>query len=293
MSANSCDCNCVNPTVVEIPGSPGEPCTPCADGDPGVNAYTTLTSSSSIPVVVGNSTTYAVANSAWMAIGQKIFVSDGTNQGTFDVLSLPGSTSVELTWLQYPDDSAGGSALASGAIVTPAGSLPSFSPPADLTNSTGGTPGATLAAGVGISTLIHPLTSLVTGLGVLAIDIMSNYVLGYRFKIISFDFVTTVVGTNAGASQVFNIEIGSTNLTGGVLTVNLAGTATIGQQCNGTPVTANNVGSATDNISIEMAAGGTVFTAGAGYFLIKIQNLDTADAVASLNASVTAINANL
>ena len=65
------------------------------------------------------------------------------------------------------------------------------------------------------------------------------------------------------------------------------------QTTNGTAVTAANTGTATDNISIEMAAGGTVFTAGAGYFLIKIQNLDTADAVASLNASITAINATL
>ncbi len=41
-----------------------------------------------------------------------------------------------------------------------------------------------------------------------------------------------------------------------------------------TAITALNEGSATDTISIEMAASGTVFTAGAGYFVITIQTLD-------------------
>lgn len=294
MSTNSCACPCPDPTITEIPGSPGEAGTAGADGTNGVNAFTTTTANLTLPAAAGPvvlATTFA--DSSWMAVGQRIFISDGTNFGTFTVLTLPSSVSATLNWDDYPGDSVGTTVILSGAQVSPSGTVPVFSPPANLTDSTGGTPGATLAAGVGISTLIHPLTSLVTGLGVLAIDLMSNYVLGYRFKILTFDFVTTLAGTGAGASQTFNIEIGSTNLTGGVLNVNLAGTATIGQQSNGTAVTAANVGTATDNISIEMAAGGTVFTAGAGYFLIKIQNLDTADAVASLNASITAINATL
>ena len=47
-------------------------------------------------------------------------------------------------------------------------------------------------------------------------------------------------------------------------------------------VTANNVGTAASSISIEVAAGGTVFTSGQGSLLIKIQNMDTANAFASV-----------
>jgi hypothetical protein len=296
MSATNCACPCPDPTVTEIPGSTGAAGADGADGANGVNAYTVTTSTVILPAAAGPVVlATSVAVSSWMAIGQIIFISDGTNWGHFEVLTLPSSTSVTLDWLQYPNDAAGTTVIASGATVSPAGVLPAFSPPADLTNSMNASAaaGAALAAGVGIQTLSIPLTSLVTGLGVLAIDLLTNYVPGYRFKILAFDFITTVAGTGAGASQVFNLEIGTTNLTGGVLTVNLAGTATIGVQTNGTAITANNVGTASDNISIEMAAGGTVFTAGAGYFLIKILNLDTADAILSLNTSINSINATL
>jgi hypothetical protein len=295
MSATTnCDCACPTPEIVTVPGAAGAAGATGAAGTNGVNAYTTLTGNVIIPNV-GNTVVAAVANNTWMGVGQKVFLSDGTDKGTFTVNSLAGSTSATLQFLGYADDSAPAATIVSGGTVSPSGTQPTFTPPADLTNSlnTSAAAGAALNAGVGISTLIHPLTSLVTGLGVLAIDLMSNYVPGYRFKILAFDFVTTLAGTGAGASQVFNIEIGATNLTGGVLTVNLAGTATIGQQSNGTPVTAANVGTATDNISIEMAAGGTVFTAGAGYFLIKILNLDTADAILSLNTSINSINSTL
>jgi hypothetical protein len=42
-----------------------------------------------------------------------------------------------------------------------------------------------------------------------------------------------------------------------------------------------------------MAAGGTVFTAGAGYFIMELQNLDTADAVASGASLIGAIRSAL
>lgn len=151
-----------------------------------------------------------------------------------------------------------------------------------LTNSTDGIAKDTLAAGIGINIFNHPLTSLATGLSTSAIDIMTGYVPGFRFKVVGFDFITTVAGTGTSASQVFNIEIGTTNTTGGVLTLLLADTNAIGKKTAATAFTANNTGSATDAISIEMAASGTVFTAGAGYFAIKLVNLDTCDAITSL-----------
>jgi hypothetical protein len=49
-----------------------------------------------------------------------------------------------------------------------------------------------------------------------------------------------------------------------------------------TAITAANVGLATDTFSVEVAAGGTIFTAGAGILFIRVQNMDSANAVASL-----------
>lgn len=153
-----------------------------------------------------------------------------------------------------------------------------------LTDNSGGTAGGTIAAGVGVYKIIHPLTSLATGLSTAAIDILTNLTVGHRFKLIDFSFVTTVAGTGSSASQVFNLEIGNpgTNVTGGVLTLTLASQSAIGVVTAATAITAANIGSATDVMSIEMAASGTVFTAGGGYFVITVQNLDLADAVASL-----------
>lgn len=152
---------------------------------------------------------------------------------------------------------------------------------AAITDSTGGTAGATAAAGTGVATVTIPLTSLATGLSTAAIDLLTTYTPGYRFKLLKLDFVTTVAGTGSGASQVFNLTIGATPTTGGVLTVTLASTDTIGKVTAGTAITAAQTGSAAATISLKMAASGTVFTAGAGYFVISIQNLDTADAHAS------------
>ncbi len=292
MSATTnCDCACSDPTITEIPGSPGENGEPGADGSNGVNAYATLSIPGTIPAIVGQSQTYTVNNSSWMAIGQKIFVGDsatsgGLKQGTFEVLTLPSSTSVELTWLQYPDDSAGGSALVAGVIFSPTGPIPVFSPPADLTDNTTGTPGASLAAGVGVSTLVFFIsaTSIANG------DLMSDYVPGYRFKLLSFDARCATPVTTGAKTATLNLEINSVNVTGGSLV--LAGTYAQGAAQAGTAITAANTGTVGQAFSIE-AATVTAFIEGAFWLFIKIQNLDSADAVASLNTSITAINATL
>jgi len=152
-----------------------------------------------------------------------------------------------------------------------------------LTDNGGGTAASALAAGVGVYNLTIPCM-LLKDLGTSAIDVVTGLVLGHRFKLLAFDFFTYVAGTGTSASQVFNLEIGSTNTTGGALTVTLASTSAIGELTEGTAFTAANTGSATDAISIELAASGTAFTAGEGHFVLKVQNLDTADAFASLAA---------
>lgn len=158
---------------------------------------------------------------------------------------------------------------------------PTSASQAALTDSTGGdTSAVALAAGVGVQTITIPLTSLATGLGTSAMDLLTSYTPGYKFKLLGLSWVTTIAGTGTNASQVFNLAIGSTATTGGVLTVALADTSTVGTVKAATAITAANTGTASDTISLKMAASGTVFTAGAGYFVIKIQNMDSADAAA-------------
>ena len=156
-----------------------------------------------------------------------------------------------------------------------------------LTDSTTGTASDTLAATVGIVTVpIHlNLVSMTTA----AADLITNYTPGYAFELLSAEFVTTKLGTGASASQVLNLEIGTTNVTGGVLTLLLADTDTLGKKTAATAITAANVGTAASTISLEVAASGTVFTAGEGILLLKLRNLDTVNAVASLAAKVNAL----
>ena len=161
-----------------------------------------------------------------------------------------------------------------------------------LTDSTGGSvANATLAATAGISTLSIPvqLASMTTA----AADLVTEFVPGYKFKILGVSFATTKLGTGSGATQTINLEIGTTNVTGGVVNPTLAGTDTLGELTAGTAVTADNTGSATDSISVEVAASGTVFTAGDGVLLITIQNMDVQDNAAKTAELVNALRSAL
>ncbi len=278
-----CQSACAAVETVSIPGVEGEEGTP---GTNGINAYTLTTADFVIPAVSANVSITVVENS-WMAVGQKIFISDSDTFGTFQVVSKTGTTQVTLTYLDYIENTETGETVTTGAMVVPSGAEgPSVGAlPTVITDNSGGTASNTIAATVGIHTLAFHIN--LVALTTAAADLMTNYVLGYRFKILSVDFCTNTLGTGAGASQTINLEIGTTNLTGGVVLVTLASTDTLGEMTAGSAVTANNVGTAADSLSIEVAAGGTVFTAGQGVLLVKIQNMDSADAFASLSDHVS------
>lgn len=290
--ANACCSGCQDPVVVSIPGSPGADGAPGADGSNGVNAYTTTTTlavtlpAAAGPVVLATS----VADSSWAGIGQVIFISDGTDWAHFRILTIPSSTSFTLYWLDYPNDAVGTSVLAVSSTVSPAGVLATFSPPADLTDSTGGTPSGTLASTVGIQTLEFPHTFIG---GTAAVEPVTTWVVPFKFKIISWAFVTEVLLVGAAGSRVANMEIDATDVGApSTITIPIANSA-VGTVTTGSAVAAPNTGNAGQSFSIEIAAGGTQFTAGSGTFIVAIQNMDTVDAISSLNTSITAINATL
>jgi len=161
-----------------------------------------------------------------------------------------------------------------------------------FTDSTGGTGSDTLAAGVGISQIAFDL-NLAAGppAGTSAGDVVTAFVPGFKFKLLALDFITSVAGVGSSASQVFNLEIGTTNVTAGTLTLTEASTATVGALTAGAAITGANTGTASDTFSVEMAASGTAFTAGAGTLLVTIQNMDTADAFASISDKVAEYDA--
>lgn len=283
IAANTASGNTISTGAqVSAAGAPG------ANGTNGVNPFTVLTAGFVIPAVGANVSNpdgfIHVAATSWMGVGQIVFISDGTDFGSFRVVSITSSTAFVASYMGFNGEAAPGVTIGAGGTVSPGGTQAALAValPTALTDNSTGSASNTIAAGVGISTVTIPLSSLATGLSTAALDLLTGYVPGYRFKLMALDFVTTIVGAGAGASQVFNLEIGSTNTTGGVLTVTLASTDTIGEITSGTAITAGNVGTAADAISLEMAAGGTAFTSGSGYFILRVQNLDTADAVASL-----------
>ena len=159
---------------------------------------------------------------------------------------------------------------------------------ATLVNSTTGSAANTLAAGVGVSTVAIPvnLASVANG------DVLTNYVPGYAFKILSVSFAVSVPVTTAAKATTLNLEIGTTDLTGGAIALTSANCTPLGALVAGSSITAANTGTATDNVSIE-AASTTAFVEGAGYVLIKIQNMDTANAHATFVREQAALAADI
>lgn len=153
---------------------------------------------------------------------------------------------------------------------------------AALTDSTTGSAGATLAAGAGCSTLVFYVDAADLANG----DVLTTYVPGYKFKILKFDARCAKPVTTGAKAATLNMEIQTTDLTGGVIA--LSGTYAQGAAQAGSAVTAANTGSATDSFSIEASAV-TTFVEGAFWLVVQIQNMDTADAFASLSAEHTKI----
>lgn len=271
--ASNCSCPCPTPEVVEVPGVEGAAGENGTNGEDGVSAYTFTTADFTVPAIAGT-VTIAVANTSWMVVGEPIFVEGA---GIFSVTTINSPVSVELTYLNYTGNTHATENIVSGAGVTPSGVQAPLAGalPAKFTDNTGGTASDTLAAGVGIQTIAFYIDAAAIADG----DLLTTYVPGYKFKILKFDArCAKPVTTGAKASNI-NLEINTTNVTGGVIA--LAGTYAIGSAQAGSAVTANNIGSATDSISIE-ASSTTTFIEGAFWLVLSIQNMDTVDAIASL-----------
>lgn len=290
-----------------------ETCQPCCTstavntnvpGDAGANCYTTTGENLTL-VASPTTTNILVGSSDAFGVGQVVFITDGSDYGHFRITGIPDSTHLTLLWLDYLPDATVGSVIGSGGKVSPSGPQGSeftttelaalnatlLTGIAALTDNTTGTASDTLAAGVGIFELSIPHTFIG---GTSAVESVTNLTLGFNFKILSWSFVTEVLLVGALGSRVANLEINSTDVGSPASTCTIPiANAAVGTVTAATTISGNNTGNTTDTISLEIAAGGTAFTAGSGTFVIRIQNMDTANALASLADKINDIRSAL
>lgn len=110
-------------------------------------------------------------------------------------------------------------------------------------------------------------------------DVVSNYPVGFKGRVLSLNFAVQTVVTTAAKAASLNAEIGVTNITGGVVALTSANCTPAGALVAGSAVTALNAFAKTDVLSIE-AASVTAFAEGSGVLLVSLVNDDTLDAIA-------------
>lgn len=101
-------------------------------------------------------------------------------------------------------------------------------------------------------------------------DVVTEYTPGISGTIKKVSFVVTDPVTTAGKAADLNLEIGTTDVTGGVVSLTSANCGTLGAVIDGSAITANNTFGSTDAISVE-ASSVTAFAEGEGVLLIVIQ----------------------
>jgi len=288
--AGNCECPCPDPTVVTIPGSPGEDGAPGAAGTDGVNAYTVTTASVTLPASAGPvvlATTVGV--SSWASVGQVIIISDGTNWGHFRILTIPSAASFTLTWLDYAGDAAGTTVISSGATVSPSGVEPALATPLPtaLTDNSTGSASNTIAAGVGQFThSVYFRAAAITG-NVL----LYTYTPGFAFKILKISSSVVDAITTGAKAATLTTAINGTPTTGGI--VIMSGTYALGaEQASSAAITAANTGTNAQAITVT-ASSVTAFSEGGFMLHFEIQNMDSANAIASLATHVNDLIASL
>lgn len=106
-------------------------------------------------------------------------------------------------------------------------------------------------------------------------DIITEFTPGFNGYIEKVSFVTETVTTDIDADAEINFEIGTTDLTGGVITLTDTATAatspdTVGKVIDGSAITADNEFTNTDSISAEISITNG-FSDGEGYLLVVLR----------------------
>jgi hypothetical protein len=117
-----------------------------------------------------------------------------------------------------------------------------------------------------VTLTFHIELAAITGAG----DVVTGYTPGFAGEILSVAFVVDNPVTTAAKAASLNLEIGTTNVTGGVVALTSANCTPNGAVVAGTAVTAANVFDADDTISVE-AASVTAFAEGSGTLLVRVR----------------------
>ena len=102
-------------------------------------------------------------------------------------------------------------------------------------------------------------------------DILTSYPMPCHASIESFYAVVGTPLVGSGGTTALNLEIGTTNVTGGVLTASTAAGGTLGTVLTATAITAENVAHSSDSLSIEASSSGGTRTSGAFDLYVKIR----------------------
>lgn len=198
--------------------------------------------------------------------------------------SVTAATTTNLTGLLY-----GGGAnvgvVAAGNRAAALASLLAAALPAAVDYSALTTAGAVnnlaVATGAGQFTLsVHFRAAAITG-NVL----LFTYTPGYKFKIIRISAAIVDAITTGAKAATLTTAIAGVPTTGGI--VALAGAYALGvEQASSAAVTALNTGTNANAITVTASAV-TAFIEGGFMLNIELQNMDTADAVASLGKHIT------
>ena len=115
---SDCCNNCPTPETVQVPGPEGDTGATGPAGAAGGNAYSYTTSASFVVPAINSNVTVIVNSSAWMIVGQIVFVAGA---GYFQVVTVPNSISVQLKYLDYVYNTYAGATIAIGAAISPTG----------------------------------------------------------------------------------------------------------------------------------------------------------------------------
>ena len=162
---------------------------------------------------------------------------------------------------------------------------------AGLTDNSGGaTADGTLAANGAVSIISIPVALAEVADG----DVVTGFTPGFAGTILRTQFVVTVPVDTADDLSTLNLEIGSTNVTGGTIALTSATATPVGKTIAGAAVTGTATFTASDTISVEASAT-TAFAEGSGVLLITVASdvvdNNTADLAATVNAMLAALKA--
>jgi predicted RecA/RadA family phage recombinase len=162
---------------------------------------------------------------------------------------------------------------------------------AGLTDSSGGAAAdGTLAANGAVSIISIPVALAEVADG----DVVTGFTPGFAGTILRTQFVVTVPVETADDLSTLNLEIGSTDVTGGSIALTSATATPVGKTIAGAAVTGAATFTASDTISVEASAT-TPFAEGSGVLLITVASdvvdNNTADLAATVNAMLAALKA--